>query len=154
MPDIQILWWRLVKRGAEGGTILFGRGTGIREQAKLFSIQIEPEKELVLTLMDRDKTENVLEAILIDAQLNKPGKGIAFVLPVERTVGINHINDLPSYLSATNRLVNCPSFSMAMVTSSPGCKYTCFSGGYPSTTPSGVPVKITSPGYRVMCCEM
>ena len=85
------------RAGAEGGTILYGRGTGIHEQAKLFSIQIEPEKELVLTLIDQEKTEQVLEAILVDAELNKPGKGIAFVIPVEKTVGINH---------ALNRKVN------------------------------------------------
>ncbi|GAE33306.1 P-II family nitrogen regulator [Halalkalibacter akibai] len=79
------------KAGAEGGTIIYGRGTGIHEQAKLFSIAIEPEKELVLTLIDREKTDAVLETILIEAELNKPGKGIAFVLEVERTIGINHI---------------------------------------------------------------
>lgn len=85
------------KAGAEGGTIIYGRGTGIHEQAKLFSIAIEPEKELVLTLIDREKTDDVLEILLVEAELNKPGKGIAFVLEVERTIGINHI---------LNRLMN------------------------------------------------
>lgn len=79
------------KAGAEGGTILQGRGTGIREKAKLFNIVIEPEKEVVLTLIDRKKTEKVLEAIMKSGQLDKPGKGIAFVMEVERTVGINHL---------------------------------------------------------------
>jgi nitrogen regulatory protein PII len=78
------------RAGAEGGTIIYGRGTGIHEQAKLFSIQIEPEKELVLTLIDRSKTDQVLHAIMEAAELNKPNHGIAFVLPVARTVGINH----------------------------------------------------------------
>ncbi|WP_042143247.1 P-II family nitrogen regulator [Paucisalibacillus sp. EB02] len=79
------------KAGAEGGTIINGRGTGIHEQAKLFNILIEPEKEVVLTLITRDKTEAVLDAINKDAELNTPGKGIAFVLEVEKTVGINHL---------------------------------------------------------------
>ncbi len=78
------------KAGAEGGTILHGRGTGIHEKAKLFNILIEPEKELILTLVSREKTEQVLHTIEEDAHLNKPGKGIAFVLEVEKTVGINH----------------------------------------------------------------
>lgn len=85
------------KAGAEGGTILNGRGTGIHEQAKLFSIQIEPEKEIVLTLIAREKTDDVLKAIMVEGELEKPGKGIAFVLEVERTIGINHI---------LNRMVN------------------------------------------------
>jgi nitrogen regulatory protein PII len=79
------------RAGAEGGTILFGRGTGIHEQAKLFSIPIEPEKEVVLTLIARNKTEAVLQAILEDSGIEQPGKGIAFVLPVERTTGIKHL---------------------------------------------------------------
>lgn len=79
------------KAGAEGGTILFGRGTGIHEQAKLFGITIEPEKELVLTLIKRDLSEKVLESIISEAMLDKPGKGIAFVLEVEKVAGINHI---------------------------------------------------------------
>ncbi|MBM4760988.1 P-II family nitrogen regulator [Bacillus sp. B15-48] len=85
------------KAGAEGGTIIHGRGTGIHEQAMLFSIPIEPEKDIVLTLIDRTLTEKVLHAINVEADLQKPGKGIAFVLDVERTIGINHV---------LNRMVN------------------------------------------------
>ncbi|WP_332697402.1 P-II family nitrogen regulator [Halalkalibacter lacteus] len=79
------------RAGAEGGTIISGRGTGIHEQAKFLNIQIEPEKEIVLTLIDRKQTNTVLQAIMEEAELNQPGNGIAFVLDVERTVGINHI---------------------------------------------------------------
>ena len=42
------------KAGAGGGTIISGRGTGIHEHAKLFNIPIEPEKNIVLTLIDRN----------------------------------------------------------------------------------------------------
>lgn len=79
------------KAGAEGGTVLTGRGTGIHEQAKLFGITIEPEKEIVLTLISREKTAEVLEAIVREANLDKPGKGIAFVLEVQQVAGINHL---------------------------------------------------------------
>lgn len=78
------------KAGAEGGTIIFGRGTGIHEQAKLFGIPIEPEKEIVLTLIPKEKTQVVLESILNNTELSKPGKGIAFVLPVDKIAGMNH----------------------------------------------------------------
>lgn len=79
------------RAGAEGGTIISGRGTGIHEQAKLFGINIEPEKDIILTLIDRQKTDEVLKEIIHDAQLDKAGKGIAFVLEVERVAGINHL---------------------------------------------------------------
>lgn len=76
--------------GAEGGTILYGLGIGIHEKATIFGIPIEPEKEIVLTLIPRDRTEAVLQSINQKGELYKPGKGIAFVLDVEKTVGINH----------------------------------------------------------------
>ena len=79
------------RAGAEGGTILTGRGTGIHEQAKLFNIQIEPEKEIVLTLIKKEICKNVLQSISEEVKLNEPGRGIAFVLDVERVVGINHL---------------------------------------------------------------
>lgn len=79
------------RAGAEGGTILSGRGTGIHEQAKLFNILIEPEKEVVLTLINKEKTNDVLKAIEEEAELNTAGKGIAFVIGVEQTIGINHV---------------------------------------------------------------
>ena len=81
------------RAGAEGGTIIYGRGTGIHEQAKLFSIPIEPEKEVILTLIDCDKSEAVLAAIRADTGLDQPGKGIAFVVPVSETAGISRLAD-------------------------------------------------------------
>jgi nitrogen regulatory protein PII len=76
--------------GAEGGTIVYGRGAGIHEQAKFCGIPIEQEKEMVLTLVPREKGERVLEAILEKGELCKPGRGIVFTLDVEKTAGINH----------------------------------------------------------------
>ena len=77
--------------GTEGGTILSGRGTGIHEQAKLFGIKIEPEKEIVLTLVDKTKTQQVLDAITRAIDLDKPGTGVAFVVGVDKTAGICHL---------------------------------------------------------------
>lgn len=82
--------------GAEGGTILSGRGTGIHEKETLFSIPIEPEKDVILTLINRNKSEQVLQAIRQATELDIPGKGIAFVLPVERTTGIKRLDSQTS----------------------------------------------------------
>lgn len=80
-----------IKAGARGGTVLHGRGTGIHEQAKLFGIAIEPEKDVVLTLLPEDQVEKVLEAIRAAVALDEPGHGIAFVLPVKSVAGISHL---------------------------------------------------------------
>jgi nitrogen regulatory protein PII len=76
--------------GADGGTIITGRGSGIHEKAKLFSFTIEPEKDIVLTLVPSYKAREVLDAIVLATELNEPGKGIAFVMDVEEITGINH----------------------------------------------------------------
>jgi nitrogen regulatory protein P-II 1 len=80
-----------MKAGAEGGTILIGRGTGVHERQKLLGIPIEPEKEIVLSVVHPDKSEAILQEIVQDCELEKPGAGIAFVVPVERVVGISHL---------------------------------------------------------------
>ena len=79
------------KAGARGGTIASGRGSGLHEDKKIFGIPIEPEKEIVFTLIEHSKTDEVLEAIRKELKLDEPGKGIAFVLDVEKVIGICHI---------------------------------------------------------------
>ncbi|MDN5696367.1 MAG: P-II family nitrogen regulator [Rubrobacter sp.] len=84
--------------GAEGGTVIPGRGTGIHEHKKLFGIAIEPEKEVILTLVPSHKTDEILESIVEAGRLNEPGTGVGFVLDAKRVVGINHlIDDLHDY---------------------------------------------------------
>jgi len=80
-----------MKAGAEGGTILMGRGVGVHEQQKILGIPIEPEKEIVLSVVYPDKSEAILQEIVQACELEKPGAGIAFVVPVERVVGVSHI---------------------------------------------------------------
>lgn len=77
-----------VKVGARGGTVLYGRGAGINEQEKIFGMSIEPEKEIVLTIVRVDQVDTVLDEIVRAAELSTTGRGIAFVLPVERVVGV------------------------------------------------------------------
>lgn len=79
-----------VKAGARGGTVLFGRGAGINEQEKIFGMSIEPEKEIVLTVVRSDLIDTVLDEVVRAAELNDTGRGIAFVVPVEKVVGVAH----------------------------------------------------------------
>ena len=85
-----------IKAGAHGGTVLFGRGTGIHEQQKILGISIEPEKEIVLTLTYADQVEGILQEIVRAAELEAPGNGLAFVVSVDKIAGVPHVwNDEP-----------------------------------------------------------
>lgn len=78
------------KAGAEGGTILEGRGTGVNEQKKFMNFTIDPEKDVVLTLVPSAFAEKVVASIEQAVDLDAPGKGIAFLIDVENVFGVNH----------------------------------------------------------------
>jgi nitrogen regulatory protein PII len=84
-----------MEAGAHGGTVLFGRGIGKNETQKVFGIQIEPEKEVVLTVIPADLKQAVLQAVAVAAELDGPGKGLAFVVPVEEVIGVVHLVEPP-----------------------------------------------------------
>lgn len=76
--------------GAEGATIVRGRGTGVHESSKFLGVPIEPEKDLLLVLIPAEATDAVMDAIVRAGQLDQPGQGIAFVIDVPRVEGIVH----------------------------------------------------------------
>jgi nitrogen regulatory protein PII len=76
------------KAGAKGGTIMNARGSGIHETSRLFHMDIEPEKEVVLILAKEEDTEKITTAINQELQISEPGKGIVFVQKVEETYGL------------------------------------------------------------------
>lgn len=74
--------------GARGGTLLRGRGTANREAEEFFHITIQPDKEIVMILVPEEIKDQTLKNIYKMAGLNTAGQGIAFSLPVDRTVGL------------------------------------------------------------------
>lgn len=77
------------KAGARGGTILAGRGTASRDAETKFNIRIQPEKEMLLILVPAEIKDQVLRALYDSAGLDSAGQGIAFSMPVEKTVGLS-----------------------------------------------------------------
>ncbi len=79
------------KAGAQGATIIYGRGTGLHDTKRLLGIPIEPEKDIILIVVNRDITDRVLDAIVKEGHLDKPNTGIAFVMELSKVVGIAHL---------------------------------------------------------------
>ncbi len=82
--------------GAEGGTIIYGKGTGIHEMSTFFGISVETEKEIVLTLVPEDKLDSIISAVEKAGKLNKPGNGVGFVIDIKKVAGIVHLLKLQS----------------------------------------------------------
>lgn len=81
------------KHGARGGTILHGRGTGAEHAARLFGIEIEPEKELIMILLPEAITDRVMEALSQELKLDNPGHGILFLEPVLEVKGLVDVKE-------------------------------------------------------------
>ena len=78
--------------GARGGTILHAKGTANAEAEKMFGIAIQPEKEVVMIVVEEDVKGSVLHALYQNAGLKTAGQGIAFTLPVEEVVGLSPLD--------------------------------------------------------------
>lgn len=74
--------------GAAGGTIINGRGSGSHETSKVFNIQIEPEKEIVMILVPNEIGGKVIDSIRAKLEIDEIGKGIIFTQPVIHAVGL------------------------------------------------------------------
>ncbi|MCL1859139.1 MAG: P-II family nitrogen regulator [Oscillospiraceae bacterium] len=79
------------KAGARGGTIINGRGAGIHEVQKVFSIEIEPEKEEVFIITKTELKDNIVESIKTDLKIDEPGNGILFVMDVNEAYGLHEM---------------------------------------------------------------
>ena len=77
------------KCGARGGTVMHARGTAAKEAEKIFNISIQPEKEVVVILVNDKIKKNILNELYTNVGSNTPAQGFAFALPVDDVVGIN-----------------------------------------------------------------
>lgn len=70
--------------GAQGATIYYARGGGIRERLGLLGMAIEVEKEVINILVANDQIDRVFEKMYIAGNLDTPGMGIMYVTPLEK----------------------------------------------------------------------
>ena len=76
-----------IRGGAPAATVVFGRGQGIRERLGPLGIAIQPEKEVILIVLEEWLCDQVLAAMVAAGHLDKPGVGFVFVVPVDKAVG-------------------------------------------------------------------
>lgn len=76
--------------GANGGTIIHGRGAGSILAQKKYGIAITPEKEIIIILVRKSLADKVMNAIYKAAGVGTPAGGIIFSLPAERVVGLKY----------------------------------------------------------------
>lgn len=86
--DAQKVKEAAVRSGAKGGTILHGQGLGGEKTAQLLGISMEPEKDVVMIVTEREVSEAVIKAIVDDCGIETKARGICFSLPVDSAIGL------------------------------------------------------------------
>lgn len=76
--------------GATGATIFYARGTDTSNLQRLFKVQVEAEKEVILILAEEYSAHGILRAIVEAGGLEEPGKGIAFTFSVRDLIGLSY----------------------------------------------------------------
>jgi len=70
--------------GAQGATIHFGNGSGVRERLGLLGLAVDVEKEIISILVGDDQLDRVFERMYFAAELDLPGAGIIYVTKLDK----------------------------------------------------------------------
>jgi len=87
--------------GGTGATIIPARGTGIHEAKTFFGLTLEAQTDVVLLLLEERLVDAVLDSIYEAGRFKEAGTGIAFVVDVERAVGLE--SQLAHFRSAARK---------------------------------------------------
>jgi nitrogen regulatory protein P-II 1 len=70
--------------GAQGATVHFGRGSGVRERLGILGIAIDVEKEIINIVVSSEQVDRIFESMYLAGNLDTPGIGIMYVTPLEK----------------------------------------------------------------------
>jgi nitrogen regulatory protein PII len=70
--------------GAQGATVYFARGMGIRERLGILGVSVEVEKEVIEIVVSKEQVERVFERMYLAGNLDTPGMGIMYITPLDK----------------------------------------------------------------------
>jgi nitrogen regulatory protein PII len=70
--------------GAQGATVYYARGTGVRERLGLLGVAVEVEKEVINVVAPNDQIDRIVEVMYLAGKLDTPGMGFLYVTPLEK----------------------------------------------------------------------
>ncbi len=77
------------KAGAGGVTIIHGTGIGLKEKKIFFGLTYEGRESILIFVLERKLSLEVLKALNRELELEKEDHGLAFTIPLEHLAGIN-----------------------------------------------------------------
>lgn len=70
--------------GAQGATVHYAKGTGIRERLGILGVAVEVEKEVINIVVSTEQADKILEKIYLAGKLDTPGMGLVYITPLEK----------------------------------------------------------------------
>lgn len=70
--------------GAQGATVHFARGMGVRERLGILGVSVEMEKEVIDIVVSKEQVERVFERMYLAGNLDTPGMGIMYVTSLDK----------------------------------------------------------------------
>lgn len=70
--------------GAQGASIHYAHGRGVRERLGILGLAIEAEKEVINIIVSTDQANRIFERIYHAGDFETPGMGFMWVTPVEK----------------------------------------------------------------------
>jgi nitrogen regulatory protein PII len=70
--------------GAKGAVGHYAKGYGARERLGALGIAVETDKDVISLLVSSEQRDTVVEAMFKAGQLDRPGAGYIYVMPIER----------------------------------------------------------------------
>ncbi|MBF0192800.1 MAG: P-II family nitrogen regulator [Magnetococcales bacterium] len=84
------------KSGATGATIIPARGVGIHGTKTIFGMTLDIQRDVILLLVEEHLVKPILKTIKKVGAFHQPGAGIAFVLSVDKAVGME--SQIPNFI--------------------------------------------------------
>lgn len=73
------------RAGAQGATVFYARGTGIRQRRMgLLGVTVNAEKEVIYIVAASDQADRIFEKMYLAGKLDTPGMGMIYMTPVEK----------------------------------------------------------------------
>ena len=73
--------------GARGGTLLHGKGIGLKEAQRFLGVSLVSEKEIILIVTSREDKNKIMSSIMENVGLKSEAGTVCFSLPVDDVAG-------------------------------------------------------------------
>ena len=70
--------------GAQGATVFYAKGSGVRERLGILGVAVEVDKEVVNVVVSSEQLDTVFNNIYLAGQLDTPGMGIMTMTKLDK----------------------------------------------------------------------